>query len=702
VTDHASRRSRAALAHHPGLDGLRGLAVAAVLLYHGGVSFAPGGFLGVEVFFVLSGFLITSLLLAEWRRTATIALREFWARRARRLLPALFCVVCAVGVYYALAGSTDVIPGLKGDGIAAVLYVSNWHQIAAGANYFAASGPVSPLQHTWSLAIEEQFYLVWPVLACGLMWLVYRRGRSQARTLQALLAVTVTGAVASAVDAAVLFDGGTGLNRVYMGTDTRAFGLLIGASLAIGLSLAGRAPAEGRATRSPLLARALRWATALILAAVLAAIAVVPGTAGWVYPYGLLALDALVAALIVVIVRCPRALAARALAVRPLTALGTISYGVYLWHFPLFQWLNTGTTELTGAALLGARLGVTLAVSIASYVVIEQPIRRRRIPAWLVRGLTPIALGGAIASLVVAAGASALPTSVPAAATVPSAPAQLSGTGPACSVSLRDTKQYGLSPLGASDEAKFEYAALGASKVTWTGSSTKTFDTCPPKKVMVIGDSLAFTLGVPMMSNEQNYGLEVANASLLGCSFTAKGQLNVNGTWENQPAGCPGALQQWSHDEQTLHPQEVVVELGYRDEFDWRIDGKVQHLGQAGFDAYVQSQIDRYVKALGGNGTKVLFLSVPYTHPPDLANGSPAPAASRSRHALINSMLEKAARQNPTKVAFLDLDKTVSPDNRYTEKVDGQVCRFDGIHFSVYCSELLEPQVLGEVRKMTG
>jgi hypothetical protein len=219
---------------------------------------------------------------------------------------------------------------------------------------------------------------------------------------------------------------------------------------------------------------------------------------------------------------------------------------------------------------------------------------------------------------------------------------------------------------------------------------------------MLIGDSLAFTLGVPTMGNEQNYGLEVANASLLGCSFTAKGQLNVNGTWENQPAGCPQALQQWSRDEQTLHPQELVVELGYRDEFDWRIDGKVQHLGQAGFDAYVQSQIDRYVKALGRNGTKVLFLSVPYTHPPDLANGSPAPAASRSRHALINSMLEKAARDNPGKVAFLDLDKTVSPGNRYTEKVNGQLCRFDGIHFSVYCSELLEPQVLGEVRKMTG
>ena len=234
------------LAHWGGLDGLRGIAVAAVLLYHGGVTWAKGGFLGVEVFFVLSGFLITSLLLAEWGRSAAISLGAFWARRARRLLPALFCLVAVIGLYYAAAGSSKAIPGLKGDGLSALIYYSNWHQIAAGSSYFATTGPVSPLEHTWSLAIEEQFYLVWPILLGGVLWLASRGvarpgGR---RPLVVLLGVTVAGVVASAIDTALLFDGGRNLDRVYYGTDTRAASLLIGASLAIGMAIwrTGAAP----------------------------------------------------------------------------------------------------------------------------------------------------------------------------------------------------------------------------------------------------------------------------------------------------------------------------------------------------------------------------------------------------------------------------------------------------------------------------
>src|ERR1700748_3312949 len=232
------RRPHVALPQYPGLDGLRGVAVAAVLLYHGGVSWSGGGFLGVEVFFVLPGFLITSLLVAEWGRSGAIALRAFWARRARRLLPALFALVAAIGVYYALAGPTKAIPGLQGDGIATLLYISNWHQVAAGTNYFAATGPVSPLEHTWSLAIEEQFYLVWPLAVLGVLWLGARRSPGDPRRpLVLLLALSLAGALASGLDMALMFDGGRNLTRVYYGTDTRASGLLIGASVAVGLAL---------------------------------------------------------------------------------------------------------------------------------------------------------------------------------------------------------------------------------------------------------------------------------------------------------------------------------------------------------------------------------------------------------------------------------------------------------------------------------
>jgi peptidoglycan/LPS O-acetylase OafA/YrhL len=705
--------------HYRALDGLRGLAVVAVLLYHGGVSWAPGGFLGVELFFVLSGFLITSLLLSEWIRTSKIALGAFWARRARRLLPALFCLVAVIGLYYTAAGTGDAIPGLKGDGISALIYYSNWHQIAAGTNYFAASGPVSPLQHTWSLAIEEQFYLVWPILLWAVLWLGGRVGSAgrgperglQRRSLRVLLAVTIAGAIASAVDTALLFDGGRNLDRVYYGTDTRASGLLVGAALAIVLALL-RSRAEtaaGGAEADQARPEPGRWrghlagaGSVLALIAVLVSLATVGGSDGWLYPYGLLGVDALAVILILASVSFPRTPTARVLASVPLRALGKISYGLYLWHFPLFLWLDAGNTGVSGTRLLMLRLAATLAISTTSYFLIEQPIRQRRRPAWVVRALAPLAAGGAVAALLLASAASSLPTGIPAAATLPQPPPQLRGSDPACQVTLTDKPLYGLSPIPVDQETKFEYTALGYHELTWSGSSTKTFQTCPPKSVLLVGDSLAFTLGVPMMSDEERYGIELANGALLGCAFTTQGELDVNGTWEGQSAGCPDELSEWASEERAIRAKEVVVELGYRDQFDWKIDGKVVHIGQPAFDAALQRQIERFIQVLGAGGTKILFLSVPYTNPPALPDGSPAPAASPARHALINSMLDSAARSHPGQVQVLDLDPTVSPGNHYDENVNGQLCRFDGIHFTVYCAELLEPQILGEVRKMIG
>ncbi len=162
----------------PALDGVRALAVAAVLLYHGDVSWARGGYLGVDAFFVLSGFLITSLLVSEWHSSGRIALAAFWARRARRLLPALFLVLAAVAVYAAMVAAPTELENLRRDGLSALAYVANWGQIASHQSYFETFAAPSPLRHTWSLAIEEQFYLVWPLLVFGV--LRWRRGSLRA------------------------------------------------------------------------------------------------------------------------------------------------------------------------------------------------------------------------------------------------------------------------------------------------------------------------------------------------------------------------------------------------------------------------------------------------------------------------------------------------------------------------------------------
>ena len=351
-----------ALPQYPGLDGLRALAVVAVLLYHGGVSWSGGGFLGVEMFFVLSGFLITSLLVAEWGGSGRIALGAFWARRARRLLPALFALVAAIGVYYALAGPTKAIPGLQGDGIATLLYISNWHQVAAGTNYFAASGPVSPLQHTWSLAIEEQFYLLWPLLVLAVLRLARRRGASERRSLQVLLGLSLTGAVLASVEMALLFESGRGLDRVYYGTDTRATGLLLGASLAIALAIRRKSDPAHPATATPRLpprwARHALGAAGLLLLPVLAAgIVLADGDDAWVYPFGMLATDAVMVGLIAAVVFRPRAAGTRLLSLAPLRGVGKISYGLYLWHFPLFLWLDEASTGRRGSGAARAAPG---------------------------------------------------------------------------------------------------------------------------------------------------------------------------------------------------------------------------------------------------------------------------------------------------------------------------------------------------------
>jgi hypothetical protein len=447
--------------------------------------------------------------------------------------------------------------------------------------------------------------------------------------------------------------------------------------------------------------RVLGLAALPALAVVVIAMSFATGSSGWLFPWGFLAIDAAAVVVIAAVVLLPGTFVDRGLSLAPLRATGRISYGIYLWHFPLFLWLDTAATGLSGWRLLLLRVAVTLAVSTLSYVVVEQPIRRRRRPTWWLGWLAPVGVGGAVASLLAAAAASALPTGVPVAARLPAAASDLAGSAPACTVTLTDTSGLGVAGLPAAKAAKFEYAALGNHSLVWQGSTTKTFHTCPPQRVLIIGDSIAFTLGLPMLADEQRYGLELADGAILGCAFSTRGELDVDGVWQKPDAGCPNALQTWAAEARRLHASEVVIELGYRDEFEWRWGDKIVHLGQPAFDAYVQAQMDHFVKVLGAGGTKVLFLDVPFTDPPAQPDGSAAPAGSTARHALVNEMLSRAAASAPAgQAAVLNIDATISPGNHYDAKVDGQICRFDGIHFSLFCGTLLEPKVLTEARSM--
>jgi peptidoglycan/LPS O-acetylase OafA/YrhL len=364
----------------PSLDGVRGVAIAAVIAFH--LGYLGGGWVGVDVFFVLSGFLITSLLLAEQARSGRIRLGAFWARRARRLLPALLFLVFALGLY-ALLGGPGVVPSqLRSPAMAALLYFANWQQVAAGHSYFTQFQAVNPLLHTWSLAVEEQYYLVWPLLVVGLVALGRRRSTRRLVFVTAFLAAG--SALWMGVAAHVL-----GPNRAYLGTDTRVWELLLGGLGAMALRKAGP-------TRRPAL-----WGAATVggVGVVALGTALGGGPPGWIWDGGLVAMA--LGALVVVVgsIRSPAGPVARLLATGPLRWLGRISYSLYLWHWPVIVLLTTSSTGLRGAGLLSARLATMVGASCVSYFVVEQPMRRVDWSRWWRRALVPaqvVAVAGVV------------------------------------------------------------------------------------------------------------------------------------------------------------------------------------------------------------------------------------------------------------------------------------------------------------------
>jgi peptidoglycan/LPS O-acetylase OafA/YrhL len=374
--------------HLPALNGLRGVAVIGVVAYHLQLGWAKGGYLGVDLFFVLSGFLITTLLLEEWVGKGRISRGAFWGRRARRLLPALFLVVIALAVYLVLNGlwggpganGLVDLSGLRGDAISSLLYVNNWHSIFVHQSYFAQFSTPSPLQHTWSLAIEEQFYLVWPLV----LLVLFRFGRRGWRRTGAFLCVGL--GVLSSILMAVMFTPGADPSRVYYGTDTRLFDLMAGATIAF--IAAARPQPDARARRT-------LHVVAPLAGVALLAFWVTAGT-GWatgstrageptnfMFEGGFL-LCAALGGLVVADARLSEAgWFGRGLAWRPLHFIGTISYGIYLWHWPVIVYLNGTRTGLSAWPLNILRIIVTLALSTASYYLVERPIRLAHLHGWV-------------------------------------------------------------------------------------------------------------------------------------------------------------------------------------------------------------------------------------------------------------------------------------------------------------------------------
>ncbi|MFC7486839.1 acyltransferase family protein [Knoellia sp. CPCC 206453] len=350
----------------PGLDGLRAMAILAVLAFHLDPRWLPGGFLGVDVFFVISGFLITTLLVREHERDGRVDLRGFWTRRARRLLPALLVLVPST-ILLARLVETDLLVGIRRQAVGALTFTSNWLEIAAGSDYFHSTAP-QLLMNLWSLAVEEQFYLVWPVVALVLLRL--------APSSRVRAGVAVALALGSAVLMASSYDPAMGATRVYYGTDTHLTGLMLGAALAFAWA------APHRAWTSTSTWQRIRVPAVAVAGLVLVAlVALLDESTPLTFRGGILAASLATTVLVLGVVERPTPLRS-VLDLPVLRWIGERSYGLYLWHWPVIliveadlPWASRGADDYLWSRLWC--IVVTAAIADLSYRLIETPVRQR-------------------------------------------------------------------------------------------------------------------------------------------------------------------------------------------------------------------------------------------------------------------------------------------------------------------------------------
>jgi peptidoglycan/LPS O-acetylase OafA/YrhL len=659
------------------LDGVRALAIIPILFFHQGFSWLGGGFLGVDIFFVLSGFLITGLLLAEFRESSHIALKKFWARRARRLLPAVLLVLVVVALYAVFLAPPDSLNELRVNALSTLFYGNNWNQVSTGQGYFAALTGQNPLLHTWSLSIEEQFYLVWPLIVLGVLkW---------RRSSRALLALAIVGSVGSAVAMGFIYDGGAGLSRAYYGTDTRAQALLIGAALAVLLSnpirraksrhsLGQHAP-TANIIRSFALTPFRRGILVVSGGAGLAFLgwmmSAVTGLTPWPYYGGFYLVALATAVLIASVVLLPTSPWGRALSWTPLRFVGMISYGLYLWHWPVYVILDNARTGLVGWPLFGMRVAVSFAVAVISYYLVEMPVRRGALHAWRAWATTSIAVGGT-AAILVAATAGAVPelaaagTAKPAVSHLPLDP----GIGPNVPVA----------------------AAIG------TG----------PVRTLLVGDSEASFLGFGLGEESGRYDVNFTDDGVIGCGLLQgvtrlRGVAipDVMGIRSGSAVPCGNQAVRWAADLNTFHPDVVLLADGEFEVRDNLIHGTWMHIGDPAFDKLELAKLEGAVHVLRSTGAVVVLLTGGYYKQPEQEGGQSWPEDDPRRVDRYNAMLRQVAATFPSGVFVENLNKHLNPSGHYQQTMDGVNLRYDdGIHITAAGGRLIAPWLLSQIHQL--
>lgn len=703
------------LKYRPHLDGLRAVAVLMVFVFHANQSLLQGGFIGVDVFFVLSGYLITRVFLRRREAESHESLWGFYARRSRRLFPAMFVLVTAVTIQQVVWGSILDAANRAKDVVSTLLYVANWNFIAQAGDYFAAEGDASPLRHAWSLAVEEQFYILFPAILLLALFL----GRQRWSLTPMSLAVL---ALVSFVLMVVMYSP-SNVARVYYGTDTRAHQLLIGA---VGGYLFHRYQTRG--VGGPVRHRALAsFLAGSSLLGIIAMAFLITGSSPFYFNGGTVVIALLTMVLITSTELVPDSLTARALSWRPAVGLGKISYGFYLYHWPIILWITApaAASFAERRAVNAIQFVMAIVAAVASYYLIEIPVRERRGSlARLPSGRT-VALGvGASVAVAVLFGFMLFPKAVDiASADVPAfgAPSDVAiseANGPAG----RETTPT--PTLSADAEAPETPVALATpDEIIVTATRDKSFESCPDQPhpcvkyepsddpsiptVVLIGDSTAQSYDPTLKALAEQYGFRYVQAAIGGCPISHRllatgsgGELHKAQNyvcWEELPLIYAESIETWdpelflatSWNETSQHVEEgVLIEAQTPEHF-----------------AAVESGLRDVIETLTENASLAFIDMLPpgpeiecvlEADPSDRAcSRSVLPASFEKGYNAIFALL---AAETP-RVASATITDVICPESWCPLMIDGTVVRYDRIHFTETAARRLAPVLFSRLKQ---
>ena len=552
VPGHGTAGARARIAYQPALDGIRGIGLFFVMASHAGFEWARGGFFWVSSFFTLSGYLITTLLISEHRNHGTISAKVFWARRFRRLLPAAVVTLLGVCVFAVTVADASQLERLRGDGLAALFYVANWRFVVTDTSYADLFASPSPVQHFWTLSIEEQYYAFFPLLIIGALAIGRGRWSRVAAVVGGLTALSIAWML-------WLHHDGAGIDRLYFGTDTRLPELTAGVLLAIALDR--WQPSAG--TESPTTNRALVAGGTLATVAIVALTFTVERTDAWLYQGGL-ALYAVVSCAMISAALQPTGPVRRALSLGVLRQLGMLSYSAYLLHWPVFLVIDEDRTGLDPWPLFALRIAVTVAGSVVVTRLVEQPIRSGH----LLRGrlgvvAVPLSFAVVVAGLVV--------------------------------VTADPPETVDADFAAAEDPNPAPSATPGA------------------VRVMVVGDSQAWVVGEGMRRWAETNPTRAAvwNVAVPGCGLVRGGQSDFLG--EVREGVCDDWAPRWEVQLAEFDPDVVVVLSGQWDWVDRKLPewDRWRSYGDEVFDRHVVAEYLAVADALTATGARVVWLTNP-------------------------------------------------------------------------------------------